>query len=110
MKRDATATDGSGRASTYVPDSVGYLSPAVSLEGAAQFRITQTMAVSLGLQVWADNASIAGSNTVPAAPGKVLVNLSDPKQPPAPIPTPAYHLASGPQVFLMPFLGLQFGP
>ena len=29
---------------------------------------------------------------------------------PVPIATPAYHLASGTQVFIGPYLGLQFGP
>jgi hypothetical protein len=110
MKRDATATDGSQRTETYVPDSVGYVSPAVSIEAALQFRISSTLALAVGLELWGDNASVAGTNTVPAQSGKLLTNTADSTQQPAPIPTPAYHLASGPQVFLLPFLGLQFGP
>jgi hypothetical protein len=29
---------------------------------------------------------------------------------PLPIPTPQYHFATGSQIFLGPFVGLQFGP
>jgi hypothetical protein len=108
MKRDATATDPSLGTEHYVPSSVGYVSPAVTVEGAVQWRMTQTLALALGLQMWADSASTGGSNSVPPATGEGLSNRSTMSF--TPIPTPAYHYATGPQVFLMPFLGLQFGP
>jgi hypothetical protein len=57
--------------------------------------------------MWADNASMAGSNSTPAGPDRLVGGGSGP---PAAIPTPEYHLATGPQVFLGPFLGMQFGP
>jgi len=108
MKRDATATDGSGRKNTYVPDSLAYSSPAITLEGAAQLRVSQTVAIALGLEVWADNASVWGNN---ASPPSVQHNfLLARNSTPAQIPTPQYHFASGSQIFLGPFLGMQFGP
>jgi hypothetical protein len=108
MKRDATATDPSLGSESYVPDSVGYLSPAVSVEGAVQWRMSPTLSLALGLQMWADNASISGSNSSPPKSGEGLTNASTMSF--APSPTPAYPCATGPQVFLMPFLGMQFGP
>jgi len=57
--------------------------------------------------MWADNASIAGDVASPPSPGHALVAAG---QTPAPIPTPEYHYATGPQVFLLPFIGMQFGP
>jgi len=65
MKRESTATDGTGRKDTYVPDGVSYTSPAISLEGALQLRVSGALAIALGLEMWADNASIFGSNAAP---------------------------------------------
>ncbi len=107
MVRTATALDTTNRRDAYSPDSVGYVSPAVTVEGALQIRLTPTIALAVGLEMWADNASIAGSNASPPSPGRALVAAG---QTPAPIPTPQYHFATGPQVFLLPFLGMQFGP
>jgi hypothetical protein len=103
MKR--SASDSSGDTNEYVPPSnPGYVSPAISAEGALQIRLTQTFAVSVGLQLVADNASIAGSNSVPAQQPLPFGTSG------ATIPTPAYHLATGPQISLCPFVGLAFGP
>jgi PEGA domain len=103
LNHDVAATDGSGANASYSPKNVGYASPAISVEGAIQIRVGATIGIAVGLQLWADNASIAGSNSVPPAQGHVLSNG-------VPIPTPAYHLASGPQILLLPFVGIQFGP
>jgi hypothetical protein len=108
MARRATATDGSGRIDGYFPSSEGYASPALTLEGAFQYRLSQTIAISVGLEMWADNASIGGDVDSPPSPGHALVAPGNPT--PAPIPTPEYHYATGPQVFLLPFIGMQFGP
>jgi hypothetical protein len=106
MKRDTTATD--GRTESYAPQSlVSYLSPALSVEGAFQFRVAPTFALALGLEMLADNAPASAS--VPSDLSQKH-QLSPQTNQPAPIPTPAYHLASGPQVFIGPFLGIQFGP
>ena len=59
-------------------------------------------ALAIGVQFLADNASIAGSNSVPAQQALPFGT--------ALIPTPEYHLATGPQVTIGPFLGLAFGP
>ena len=83
---------------------MGYVSPAISAEGALQIRFTQTLALAVGLQFIADNASFAGSNSVP--PNTPLPFGSGTTT----IPTPSYHLATGPQISLGPFLGLAFGP
>jgi hypothetical protein len=109
MKRDASATDGSGLHEVYVPDSVAYFSPGVSVEGAVHIRATPTIAIAVGVEMWAENASIGGNNASPPSPGRVMLS-SQPGVAPAPIPTPQYHFANGSQIFLGPFLGLQFGP
>ncbi|HXX66257.1 MAG TPA: PEGA domain-containing protein [Polyangiaceae bacterium] len=106
MTRRAVATSG-GAEDFYVPGTVGYLSPAVTVEVGLQVRVIPTLALAIGGLLWADSASIAGSNSVPAQAPR---NLLAANQAPQPIPTPEYHLATGPQVFLGPYLGLQFGP
>jgi len=115
MKRDATTTAEQPQLSTtYVPSTVSYVSPALTLEAAIHFRASPTIAIALGLELWAENASIAGTNSVPAGQPEPLGNLNSgangSNAPLQAIPTPAYHLATGPQVFLGPFLGMQFGP
>jgi hypothetical protein len=102
MKR--TATDPAGDSNAYVPGGAGYFSPAISAEAALQIRLTQTLALAVGFQLIADNASIAGSNSVSAQPAMPFGTGG------ATIPTPEYHLATGPQVSLGPFVGLGFGP
>jgi PEGA domain len=110
MERTTTATDGTHRSDVFSPtnnNGVGYLSPAITVEGAIQFRVTPTAAIAVGMIMWADNASTWGNNSTPAsAPRPVLAS----GQTPALIPTPEYHLATGAQVFLGPFVGMQFGP
>jgi hypothetical protein len=101
-KRDAKTTNGDEI--PYVPDPVGYISPALSLEAAAQFRATSTIGISVGIEMWADSASIAGKNASPGGP----LQPFDVAQP-APVQY-TYHLASGPQVILGPFVGMNFGP
>jgi hypothetical protein len=103
MKR--SATDTAGETNQYIPPGgVGYISPALSAEAALQIRLSQTLALAVGFQLIADNASIAGSNSVPAQQALPIGTSG------TTIPTPEYHLASGPQVSLGPFLGLAFGP
>ncbi len=109
MERTTTATDGTNRQDTYAPQGgVAYVSPAITLEAALHVRITPAMALAVGLEAWADNASIWGTNS--AAPPSSERFLTAANQTPAPLATPAYQLATGPQVFLGPFVGMQFGP
>jgi PEGA domain len=110
MERETTTTDGTDRKDTFSPtklDGVGYLSPALTLEAAVQLRVAPTLAVAAGMVMWADTAGSGSSTTTPADP-KRFVGAAN--QTPAQVATPAYHLATGPQVFLGPFLGMQFGP
>ena len=108
MQRRASTTDDTNRQDGYVPDGdVAYVSPAITLEAALHVRVTPTLALAVGLEMWADNASIWGSNSVGPVTGRLLTAAN---QTPAPIATPEYHLATGPQVLLGPFLGMQFGP
>ncbi len=110
MERTTTATDGTDRHDVFSPTStngVAYLSPAITVEGALHLRVTPTIAIALGMVMWADNASLWGSNSTPPAAARTLVA---PGQLPASIATPEYHLATGAQVFLGPFVGVQFGP
>jgi hypothetical protein len=108
MKRVATASGTTGQ-DTYVPSPlfVQYVSPAITAEAALHLRVSPTIAFSLGLLMWADNASIAGTDSVGPSSGRQLFATSGP---PKPIETPEYHLATGPQVFIGPQLGMQFGP
>lgn len=108
-ERETHTTDGSNDFDLYVPSvgSVSYISPALSIEAAAQFRVSQSVAISVGLEMWADNASISGTTTIPASPGRMVGGATTAPQR---IETPAYQLASGPQVSLSPFIGMQFGP
>jgi hypothetical protein len=106
MERHASATGTTG-GDVYVPSPVQYVSPAITVEASIALRITPTIAFSLGLVMWADNASIAGKNYAPPQAGRKFYSTSGP---PEPIDTPEYHFATGPQVFLGPQLGMEFGP
>jgi hypothetical protein len=106
MVRHATASATTGQ-DAYVPSLVQYVSPAITVEASLALRASSTIAVSLGLVMWADNASIAGKNYVPPSSGRKLYSTAGPAEP---IDTPEYHLATGPQVFLGPQLGMEFGP
>ena len=107
MKRDTAAVDGSGLHETYVPDAVSYLSPGVSAEAALHVRLTSTLALAVGAEFWAENA--ASGTASPPSPGRRLFSSQSGVQP-VDVSTPQYHFASGAQVFLGPFLGMQFGP
>ncbi len=105
MERDASSST-PVQPSKYGPFNVGYYSPAISAEAAYQLRVSPTLALALGLEFWADSASIGGNNQVPATQQSSPITGSGK----VPIPTPSYTLANGAQVMLGPFLGMQFGP
>lgn len=105
MERDASSST-LVEPSKYGPFSVGYFSPAISAEVAFQLRVSPSLALAIGAEFWADSASIAGNNQVPATATQAPVTGSGT----VPIPTPSYTLANGAQVMLGPFLGMQFGP
>ena len=96
MARTTTTTDGTNRSDVFSPtsgDSVAYISPAITLEGAVHFRVTPTVALAVGMVMWADNANMAGSNSTPAGPDRLVGGGSGP---PAPIPTPGIPPGHGP--------------
>ncbi len=103
-ERTATA-DAGGLKDADVFDGVSYFSPAISADAAIHWRLGQSTALSLGLMLWAESA---GSGPATKADGGRY--LGGGSATPAPIATPAYHLASSAQVFLGPYLGMQFGP
>jgi hypothetical protein len=107
MKRATTETD-VPRDENYVPDGLSYVSPGVSAEGAVQIRLSPTVAIAAGLQFWAENAG--GGKQVPAPTSPRFLASPNATPQAVPLDTPAYHIATGPQVFLGPFLGMQFGP
>jgi hypothetical protein len=110
MKRDSETTDGTGRIDVYSPTTdqgVSYVSPAITIEAAAQIRVTPTVAFSVGLEMYADHAP--SSSTEVSAPATTRF-LGAANQTPVAVATPAYHLATGAQVFLGPFIGMAFGP
>jgi hypothetical protein len=95
----------SDNANAYVKNSSAYVSPAISADLAVSLRATKTLAIALGVTTMFENA---GSNlTSPASTNQILGGGASP---PTPLPTPAYHFASGAQTFIGPYLGLQFGP
>ncbi len=104
-ERRAASADGSGLQDADVFDGVGYFSPAISADAAIHLRLGQSTALSLGLMLWAESA---GSG--PATKAESTRYMGGGSATPVPIATPAYHLASSAQVFLGPYLGMQFGP
>jgi PEGA domain len=90
----------------YGPGGFSYFSPAVSVDAAIHWRMTQTTALSLGFMLWGENAG----NSVVTSPAQndFLVNTATKTA--VPLFTPAYHLASSGQLFVGPYLGMQFGP
>jgi hypothetical protein len=104
MERKATSADGSKLTDVFIPDGKGYLSPAITIDASVQWRLTSTTSLALGILVWAENA---GTGTKTAADPNRRMGGDNTA---VPIATPEYHLATDAQVFLGPYLGMQFGP
>ncbi|MGO8996150.1 MAG: PEGA domain-containing protein [Polyangiaceae bacterium] len=82
-----------------------YVSPALSGDLSLAIRASKTIAFAVGVVGMFESA---GSNlTLPSSSTQALGGGA---QPPSPLPTPAYHLATGAQTFIGPYIGLQFGP
>jgi hypothetical protein len=71
--------------------SVSYVAPAATLEAAIHLRLGGSAMLSLGLMFWGENAGNGATIKVP------------------PLTTPV-HAVRTTQVFLLPELGLEFGP
>jgi hypothetical protein len=114
MFMQRVVTDAAGDSVKTVPSPGSYVSPALSAEAGFEFRFSPTFALTVGALFLADSASIAGSNTTSAVQPCSATLMSNCTPPLGAavntIPTPPYHLSSGPQVMLAPFIGIAFGP
>jgi hypothetical protein len=105
-QRKTESTDGRGLTDNDVLDTVSYVSPAISADLAIHFRAGPATGLSLGVMLWAENAG----NSAATSPDTKRFLTNAATQTAVPLATPAYHLASSPQVFLGPYVGMQFGP
>ncbi len=102
MARNTTAESG---ATNKYTDNTGYITPVLSMELAGQVRIAGNTALAVGLDLWLEHAP----STTRSEPSGSQALLQE-GQLPSPLFTPAYDLATGTQLYLGPFVGLQFGP
>jgi hypothetical protein len=84
---------------------VNYWSPLLSLEAGVELRLTRSFGLSLGVTSWLENA---GEMARTRARNDVALVDAD-KNPTALQSTPGYDLARGPQWFIGPLLGFNFG-
>jgi hypothetical protein len=103
LEREVTSVDGL-EDRPYFSRGTSYISPGLSLDASALLRATPTLSVAIGLGLWAETAwgdarSVADPTRMLEGNGKV-----------APVNTPAYLMAHGLQLFVMPYVGLAFGP
>ena len=103
MRPRRTAAE-SGATNKYT-DNTGYITPVLSMELAGQVRIAGNTALAVGLDLWLEHAP----STTRSEPSGSQALLQE-GQLPSPLFTPAYDLATGTQLYLGPFVGLQFGP
>jgi hypothetical protein len=107
IDRTATSADGSLK-DVYAPKGASYVSPTVVADLSGQWRITRTSALSLGLMMMLETASLGDTDV--RAPGDQNRFMGGANGQAVNINTPTYQIASGAQFFLGPFLGMQFGP
>jgi PEGA domain len=100
-----TTEAANGDTSTVAQPWIDYWSPLLSLEAGVQLRVTPTFGLSLGVTSWLESAGEDAKSR--ARNDTFLVNSKD--EPTARQATPAYDLARGPQWFIGPMLGFNFG-
>jgi hypothetical protein len=88
----------------YFSHGTSYFSPGVSVDAAAQIRTTPTLSIAIGVSLWGETAW--GDARSVADPSRRLEGNGGV----APVNTPAYLMAHGIQVFVLPYVGLAFGP
>lgn len=103
MERQATSADGV-QSDKFSPDAISYISPAITIDAAVHWRVGPSTALSLGLLVWAENAG--SSHQTQGDPNRFIGGGGSA----TPIATPPYHIATGSQTFIGPYLGMMFGP
>lgn len=81
-----------------------YVSPALSIDVSGAWRIGRPTSLVVGLFLWLENA---GSRVQVRREDRSLLS---PTQGVIPLATRDYHLATSTQVYLGPYIGMQFGP
>jgi hypothetical protein len=104
LERTATTLDGKLK-DVYTPKGQSYVSPGVTFDVSVQWRIGRPTALSLGILTWIESASFSDVR----APGDLNRYMGGDSGHAA-ITTPPYQIASGAQIFVGPYLGMQFGP
>lgn len=104
LTRNSTSTDGRNLTNDFVPDELSYVSPALSFELAAGYRVSPGFSLLVGGYLWLETAQ---EDLRTAPDGQSYLSNGDVA---VPLVTPSYRPASGSQVFLGPFLTAQFGP
>lgn len=104
LSRNSVSTDGRALENDFVPDAVSYLSPALSFELGAGYRLTPGFSVLLGATLWLETAH---EDLRTAPDGQAYLSNG---QDAVPLATPSYRLASGTQTFVGPYLSVMFGP
>ena len=104
LLRTVTTTDGTNASNRFAPDMVRYVSPGVSLDVGAFVPIGETTGLTVGAWLWAETAKDHARTK--DEPNRVIVSESGRR----PLATPQYDLANGGQVYIGPYIGIQFGP
>ena len=106
MEFDRKTKSNAGGVNEYTENSGHtYVSPALSVDGSIAYRFNRGLALALGVQLMFETA---GDGPATSANGNQYIAGGN--STPFPLTTPSYHLASGAQTFVGPYLGLQFGP
>lgn len=103
MKRETTAAADASIKDVYSADAQHYLSPVLSVEPALHYRLSPTFSLGIGLELLVENPEVFSQT--PTTPPDRTRHLG-----PVGLTTRAYDLATGPQVFFGPFIGIMFGP
>lgn len=100
LERKTTGADQNDR---FVPDSAGYVSPAMTGDIGVHIRLAKTTALALGVFTWFENAENVQVQPEPGhtitSGGHTFAMYSQP-----------YFLANSTQIFVGPYAGLAFGP
>lgn len=106
LTREARAKDPPNAVDGFNADAETYLSPVIMLEPTVGYRITPSIAVTLGIQFSMESpGTFLNGDDNPATKVSQTHRLGA-----SGISTPSYILASGGQVFIGPTIGMMFGP
>ncbi len=105
LMRTVTTTDGTDAKNEFAPEMVSYWSPGVTLDIGAYLPIGESTGLTVGAWFWAETAR---NDARTEAETKRVIVSDD--APPRPLATPQYDLANGDQIYIGPYVGIQFGP